>query len=64
VKTEICVCAQLLYFRFEIRSAIAKSDFSYVDTHFFPDFAMVMKKKKKETKVGTNIDFGLFYILI
>jgi len=36
------------YLRLDTLSAMAKSDFSYVETRFFPDFAIALRFSKRK----------------
>jgi len=47
-ETDIFVFSLLLSFLFSYPSAMAKSDFSYVKTSFFPDFAIALRFSKRK----------------
>jgi len=61
----IFVCAPLRFLRFQIQIAMAKSDFSCVETRFFLEFchrAFVLQAQVP--KLCTDVDLSLLYILI
>ena len=59
------VCAQLRYLRLENQSAMAKFDFICVETRFyFRILPSRMRGRSASTKLCTDLDISLLYILI